>query len=57
MMPARDDGPVNLTPFAELAACDEPPLDELARHGFAGDREQPGEAFGAELRSLRARLD
>jgi regulator of sirC expression with transglutaminase-like and TPR domain len=30
MMPARDNGPVNPTPFAELAACDAPPLDELA---------------------------
>jgi regulator of sirC expression with transglutaminase-like and TPR domain len=30
MMPARDNGVVDLAPFAELAARDEPPLDELA---------------------------
>jgi regulator of sirC expression with transglutaminase-like and TPR domain len=30
MMPARDNGPVDVAPFAELAARDEPPLDELA---------------------------
>jgi regulator of sirC expression with transglutaminase-like and TPR domain len=30
MMPARDNGPVDLPPFAQLAARDAPPLDELA---------------------------
>jgi regulator of sirC expression with transglutaminase-like and TPR domain len=39
MMPARDNGPMGLPSFAELAARDEPPLDELALALAAAFRE------------------
>jgi regulator of sirC expression with transglutaminase-like and TPR domain len=52
MMPARDNGPVDLAPFAELAARDAPPLDELALALAAEFRDVDAQAAQARLDDL-----
>jgi regulator of sirC expression with transglutaminase-like and TPR domain len=52
MMPARDNGPVSLASFAELAAWEEPPLDELALALAAELREVDAQAALSRLDAL-----
>jgi regulator of sirC expression with transglutaminase-like and TPR domain len=56
MMAARDNGPVDLTPFAELAARDAPPLDELALALAAEFRAVDAQAALARLDELGEEL-
>jgi regulator of sirC expression with transglutaminase-like and TPR domain len=56
MMAARDNGSVDLAPFAELAARDAPPLDELALALAAEFREVDARAALARLDALGEEL-
>jgi regulator of sirC expression with transglutaminase-like and TPR domain len=56
MMAARDNGPVDLAPFAKLAARDAPPLDELALALAAEFREVDAQAALARLDELGEEL-
>jgi regulator of sirC expression with transglutaminase-like and TPR domain len=56
MMPARDNGAVSLASFAELAAREEPPLDELALALAAELREVDAQAALARLDALGAEV-
>jgi Transglutaminase-like superfamily len=56
MMAARDNGPVDLAPFAELAARDAPPLDELALALAAEFRAVDAQAALARLDELGEEL-
>jgi regulator of sirC expression with transglutaminase-like and TPR domain len=56
MMAARDNGSVDLAPFAKLAARDAPPLDELALALAAEFREVDARAALARLDALGEEL-